>query len=152
MLSNSTTALSQLQNTFYQGQYSLAVSTDLSTFEADHKLLALSLILRAQIASGDAAAAIKKIDKSDQKGTPELKATRTLAQYVKGDKAAGTKAIEELIATEGDNGVVQVIGAILLQNEGRSEEAITLLGKHQGNLEAYVYFAPGRATALKMAN
>lgn len=31
---------------------------------------------------------------------------------------------------------MQILGATILQNEGKSDEALALLAKHQGNLEA----------------
>lgn len=46
------------------------------------------------------------------------------------------KTVEELIESSSDNATVQVLGAIVLQLEGRSDEAIALLSKHQGSLEA----------------
>lgn len=46
------------------------------------------------------------------------------------------KAVEDLASSEGENAVVQVLGGLVLQGAGKSEEALALLGLHQGNLEA----------------
>jgi coatomer protein complex subunit epsilon len=35
-----------------------------------------------------------------------------------------------------DNATVQVLGGTVLQGLGKSEEALAVLAKHQGNLEA----------------
>lgn len=68
---------------------------------------------------------------------------KALAQYVKGgsgsDKEGAVGLAQRLAEGEGENGSVQVCCGTVLQGEGRSEEALGLLGKHQGSLEAYVY-------------
>ncbi len=44
----------------------------------------------------------------------------------------------ELAEKEGEDSVVQVVCGAVLAAAGEYEQAIELLGKHQGNLEAYV--------------
>lgn len=61
---------------------------------------------------------------------------KAFAEYAEGEKVESVKTVEALIESASDNATVQVLGATVLQNEGRSEEALTLLGKHQGSLEA----------------
>ena len=47
--------------------------------------------------------------------------------------------IEQLIERQSENAAVQLIGGIVLQGAGKTEEALSLLSKHQGSLEAYAY-------------
>lgn len=67
---------------------------------------------------------------------------KAFAEYTEGEKESSVAAVETLVASASDNATVQVLGATVLQNEGRSEEALALLGKHQGSLEAYVPLPP----------
>ena len=45
--------------------------------------------------------------------------------------------MERLVGSQSENPTVQVLGGIVLQGVGKAEEALSLLGKHQGSLEAY---------------
>jgi hypothetical protein len=45
--------------------------------------------------------------------------------------------IEQLIESQSENATVQLIGGIVLQSAGKTEEALSLLSKHQGSLEVY---------------
>lgn len=67
---------------------------------------------------------------------PDLVAVRALAQHAAGQREEALKEVEVLVEKSGENGTVQVLGGTVLQAEGRSEEALGLLGRHQGNLEA----------------
>lgn len=58
------------------------------------------------------------------------------AEYTEGEKVAAVTAIEGLVESASDNATVQVLGATVLQREGRSDEALAVLAKHQGSLEA----------------
>ena len=40
---------------------------------------------------------------------------------------------EELASSSADNATVQVLAATVLQGEGKTEEALSLLSKHQGS-------------------
>jgi len=44
--------------------------------------------------------------------------------------------VERLVQSQSENPTVQVLGGIVLQGAGKTEEALSLLGKHQGSLEA----------------
>ena len=48
------------------------------------------------------------------------------------------KLAEELASTNAENSTVQVLAGIVLQAQGKTEEALALLAQHQGNLDAYV--------------
>jgi coatomer protein complex subunit epsilon len=72
--------------------------------------------------------------------SPDLVAVRILAEYLKApseDSKAVTKA-QELAKKEGDNLTVQLLCGTVLANAGLVEEALALLAKHQGSLDAYV--------------
>lgn len=66
----------------------------------------------------------------------DLAAVKAFAEYTEGATEEAVKVIEGLVETASDNNTVQVLGATVLQSEGKSEEALALLGKHQGSLEA----------------
>ena len=89
--------------------------------------------LRARIASGSAAEVSAELSSATE---PELLAVRAFADYTTGNTDAATAAIEQLISSSSDNAIVQILGATILQNEGKGDEALALLAKHQGNLEA----------------
>lgn len=59
-----------------------------------------------------------------------------MAQCSTGQEAEAIKAVEQLAETHSENGTVQLLGGIILQAAGKTEEALSLLSKHQGSLEA----------------
>ena len=63
-------------------------------------------------------------------------AVKALAQYKAGSTAEAAEAITEILASASDNATVQAIAGIILHLEGKSDDAVALLSKHQGNLEA----------------
>jgi coatomer protein complex subunit epsilon len=125
--------LINIHNHFHQGQYQAVVDFDTSALSADNALPARVLQLRARVALGQAAAVL-----ADVKGesAPELEAVAALAAQALGKTEAAVKAVERLAAAAGDNATVQTLGGTVLQAAGRSEEALAVLGKHEGNLEA----------------
>ena len=67
---------------------------------------------------------------------------KALAQHTAGDADGALKAAQDLAENYPDNANVQVLGSTVLQAQGRSEEAVGLLSKHQGSLGAYVVPCP----------
>ncbi|KAL8681763.1 MAG: hypothetical protein Q9186_002152 [Xanthomendoza sp. 1 TL-2023] len=122
-----------LHNNFHQGQYQAVLDSDTSSLSHSNVVPARVLKLRAQIATGDAQGAISSAQKESG---PDFAAVKALAQYSSGDNAGATKQIEQLIETSSENATAQILGGIILQASGRTEEALSLLSKHQGNLEA----------------
>lgn len=61
---------------------------------------------------------------------------KALAQQASGNEEEALKLAEDLATNYPDNGTVQVLVGTVLQAHGKSEEALSLLEKHQGNLEA----------------
>ncbi len=110
----------------------------------ENQLAARALILRARIALGDAHDVLAELaddDSDDDAARPELEAIAAFAKYVAGDAAEAVEAVEKLAQASSDNAVVQVLGGTVLHGAAKSEDALALLSKHQGSLEAY-----GKAT------
>ncbi len=70
---------------------------------------------------------------------PDLAAVRAFAQCSKNpeDSQAREKAVE-LSKSDGNNLTVQLLCGTVLANAGMKEEALALLAKHQGSLDASV--------------
>ena len=62
---------------------------------------------------------------------------KAFAQYSSGSTSNAVSEIRNLIETESENASVQLLGGTVLQAAGKTEEALSLLSKHQGSLEAY---------------
>lgn len=97
-------------------------------------LTAKVYVLRTRIAVGQAAEVSSELGGASE---PDLIAVKAFADYTAGDKQGAVKVAEELATSSTDNTTVQVLAATVLHLEGRSEEALGLLSKHQGSLEAY---------------
>jgi coatomer protein complex subunit epsilon len=123
-----------MHTAFFSGQYHAVLETDTSTFSPSNSLPARIYALRSRIALGDAASVIAELE--SETGTPDLAAVKAFAEYTTGAKESAVAAIEGLVESAADNATVQVLGAIVLQNEGRGEEALGLLGNHVNSLEA----------------
>lgn len=95
------------------------------------------LQLRARIALGQVEQVLADVEGEDE--TPDLVAVKALAGYTNGDIDGAITEVEQLAATDSGNVTVQVLGGTILQAASKSEEALELLTKHQGSLEAYIY-------------
>ncbi|KAL4879398.1 coatomer epsilon subunit-domain-containing protein [Aspergillus karnatakaensis] len=126
--------LINIHNAFHQGQYTEVVNFNTSAFSPENALPARILQLRARLALGEADAVLSELESDN--GTPDLAAVKALTQYTAGDSEAALTSAQELAENYPDNGTVQVLAGTVLQATGNSEEALALLGKHQGNLEA----------------
>ena len=62
---------------------------------------------------------------------------KALALYSTGEADTAVGEVEELAAASPENMTVQILGGTVLQAAGKSEEALALLTKHSGSLEAY---------------
>lgn len=127
-----------MHNAFHQNQYQQVVDFDTSSFSSTNALPARILKLRAKVAIGEAAAVAKEL--ASQNSPIDLVAVRTLAESVaEGPEAEGPKnKALELSQSHGDNLSVQLCAGTVLANAGLREEAVNLLSKHQGSLDAYV--------------
>ena len=75
-------------------------------------------------------------DVEGEEEVPDLAAVKALALYASGDESAGLAEAEKLVESASDNAFVQVLAGMVLAAAGKSEEALALLAKHQGSLEA----------------
>ncbi|KAL1956359.1 hypothetical protein VTO42DRAFT_7342 [Malbranchea cinnamomea] len=126
--------LLNIHTAFHQAQYQNVIDFDTSAFSPENALPARVLKLRAKIALGQTEDVLA--DVKDEADVPDLAAVKALAQHTSGDKEAALKLAEELAANYPENGTVQVLAGTVLQAQGKSEEALSLLAKHQGNLDA----------------
>ena len=124
--------LINIHNHFHQGQYQEVVDFDTSALSPDNALPARVLQLRARIALGQAEDVLADVQGATE---PELQAVGALAQQALGNSDKAVTTIEKLAADATDNTTVQVIGGTVLQAAGKSEEALALLGQHQGSCE-----------------
>ncbi|RWA07982.1 hypothetical protein EKO27_g7128 [Xylaria grammica] len=108
--------LINIHNHFHQGQFQEVVDFDTSSLSSENEVPARVLVLRARIALGQA--------------------EDVLADSALGQTDDAAQAIEELAESAGDNQTVQVLGGIVLQAAGKSDEALALLSKHSGSLDA----------------
>jgi coatomer protein complex subunit epsilon len=92
--------------------------------------------LRSRIALGQAEGVIAELE--EERDVPDLVMVNALAEYAVGDKSEAVQVAEILAGTSPDNATVQVVGGTILHAAGKSEDALALLGKHQGSLEACV--------------
>lgn len=122
--------LLNLYNIFYQGQFEKAIEYDTNELTEDSKLVARVLQLRAQIALGNLD---EVIDEVHQKIEPEFIALRALAKILKRNEAEALSTVESLGAVKG---IALILVATTLQIAGKSEEALSMLADHQGDLEA----------------
>ena len=125
--------LLNLHNAFHQGQYATVLKQSTSSLSPENQIPARVYILRTRIANGDAAGVIRELGNAAE---PDLKAVKAFAEYTTGKTAPAVAAIDALIASSSGNATVQILGATVLQLEGRNDDALALLSKHQGNLEA----------------
>jgi coatomer protein complex subunit epsilon len=92
------------------------------------------LQLRSKIALGQAKEVSAEL--ASEK-TPDLVAVKLLADQEQGkDVSSQAKKLAEQYGQENLN--VQLLGGIALEKAGETEEALALLSKHQGSLDAYV--------------
>ena len=114
------------------------IDFDTSSFSAENTIPARVLQLRAQIAAGQSKEVLGDIEGEDE--VPDFAAVKALAQYHIGSTIEAIKEVEYLTTTSSDNMTVQILGGTVLQAAGKSEEALALLTKHLGSLEACVTY------------
>jgi coatomer subunit epsilon len=91
---------------------------------------------RSRIELGQVSAVAAEMSEAGSTGAG-FEAVKAYAAYRAGQKAKALEDINELILTDADDNTVQVLGATILHLEGRADEALDLLSKHENNLEAY---------------
>lgn len=111
------------------------IDFDTSSFSPENALPTRILQLRAKIALGQTEEVLEDVE-SEADDVPDLSAVKALAQQTAGDTDSALTLAQKLAETHGDNATVQVLAGTVLQAQGQTEEALALLSKHQGNLEA----------------
>ncbi|KAG7288666.1 hypothetical protein NEMBOFW57_005020 [Staphylotrichum longicolle] len=126
--------LINIHNAFHQGQHREVLDFDVSSLSSDNALPARVLQLRARLALGQADDVLADVQGET---APELVAVGALAEQARGNTDKAVAAIEGLAKGDaGDNATVQVLGGTVLAAAGKAEEALALLGRHQGSLDA----------------
>lgn len=110
------------------------IDYDLSSLSPENTLRGRVLQYRARIANGQADEVYAEVE--GEEDVPDLAAVKALAQHASGDTSDAVKAAESLASSSPENETVQILGGTVLQAGGKSEDALALLAKHQGNLEA----------------
>ncbi|KAK9455446.1 coatomer epsilon subunit-domain-containing protein [Dipodascopsis uninucleata] len=123
-----------IHNLFYQGAYKDVIQQPLSGYSDTTVIQARIYYYRAQIALGNEDEVIAEL--ADTEGDAGLAAVKALALYKSGSKVEALDLIQELADIAGDDGNVQVLGATILYLEGKVEDALLLLSKHEANLAA----------------
>jgi coatomer protein complex subunit epsilon len=126
--------LLNIHNAFHSGQYQNVIDFDTAALSSENQLPARVLKLRAQIALGQTKEVLAAV--SSEEDTPDLAATKALAQQTAGSTDTAIQLAQDLAENYPENATVQVLAGTVLQAHGNSEEALALLSKHQGNLEA----------------
>jgi len=130
--------LVNIHTAFIQGQYQAVLDDfDASDFSASNKLPIQILRYRSQVSLGQNAEVISAISDADAKRTPDLAAVKLFATYLKSPSDSLVAQAESLAAAAGDaNLTVQLLVGTILACAGKQEQALALLSKHQGSLDA----------------
>lgn len=121
-----------IHTAFHSGAYQQVLDFDTSAFSSENALPVSVLQLRSQIALGQAKEVASTLAKES---TPDLVAVRLLAEYESGkDVLEDVKKLAEKAGQE--NLTVQLVAGIILERAGETEEALSVLSKHQGSLDA----------------
>lgn len=124
--------LLSITTAFYTHAYPAVLSYDTTPLSEQNKTAARILKYRAQIALGKSGEVLQAIGSAKE---PSSQAIKSLALYAS-DNPAGLQLATQLAETEGEDPVVQICCGIVLASAGEISQAIDLLLKHQGNLEA----------------
>ncbi|KAF2686995.1 hypothetical protein K458DRAFT_416314 [Lentithecium fluviatile CBS 122367] len=124
--------LINIHTAFHAGAYTQVLDFDTSSFSNTNALPARILKLRSQIALGQASDVASALAKES---SPDLVAIRLLAEYELGKDVLAD--VKKLVEKEGQaNLTVQIVGGVVLERAGETEEALSVLSKHEGSLDA----------------
>lgn len=134
--------LVNLHTAFHQAQYAKVLSFDTTALSPSNALPARILKLRAQIALQHYDDVLSDIA-GEEDAVPDLAAAGVLARWSQSqasgsDDGAALDEAARLAARERDNPSVQLLCGTVLAGAGRYDEALGLLGRHQGSLDACV--------------
>jgi hypothetical protein len=129
--------LYQIRSYFYTGDFESVVKEPIDNVTRSDE--AQLYKYRARIELGDAATVASEMSEVGSTGGG-FEAVKAYAEYRSGSKQKAVEDMMELIEADSEDNTVQVVGAAVLYSEGRVEEALDLLSKHESNLEAYACF------------
>jgi coatomer protein complex subunit epsilon len=128
------TELYQIRSYFYQGNFLNVVNEPVANMSRSDE--AQLYKYRSRIELGQAVEVAAEMSEAGSTGGG-FEAVRAYAEYRAGEKHKAVEDINELVQADSEDDTVQVIGATILYAEGRVDEALDLLSKHENNLEAY---------------
>jgi coatomer protein complex subunit epsilon len=133
--------LVNIHTAFIQGQHNLVLSDySPSDFSQSNRLPVRVLQNRSQIELGQAAQVLSSISAAEGTSTPDLAAVRTYASFSASknehEREKAVAEAEKLSEAQGDNLTVQLLCGTVLARAGKAEQALQLLGRHQGSLDA----------------
>ncbi|KAF2470123.1 coatomer subunit epsilon [Lindgomyces ingoldianus] len=124
--------LINIHTAFHSGAFQQVLDFDTSSLSTANALPARVLKLRSQIALGRSKEVAKELNGEK---TPDLVAVKLLAEYLDGkDVVEAAKKLAEQNGSE--NLTVQLCVGMILARAGEVDEALALLSKHQGSLDA----------------
>ncbi|KAK8232470.1 coatomer subunit epsilon [Phyllosticta capitalensis] len=129
--------LVNIHSALHQGQYAAVIDFDTSSLSSSNALPARILKLRARLALGQYDAVIEEANAEPR--VPDLQAAKALALYLQDAEKNGQAAVaaaQKLAGEADDNLSVQLLAGSVLANAGLTEEALSLLARHQGSLDA----------------
>ncbi len=124
--------LLNISTAFYTHAYSSVLEVETSSLSPQNRATAQILKYRAQIALHQAREVLTVVSSAKDPASQSIKA---LAQYKLG-QSSGVQLATSLAENEGEDPVVQIVCGTVLASSGSVPEAIDVLSKHQGNLEA----------------
>ncbi len=126
--------LVNIHTAFVQGQYSSVLSDfDPSAFSSSNKTAVQILQFRAQCALGEYSEVLSSIGNPT---TPDLQAVKIYATFLRDGSDEAAADAERLADSDGDNLTVQLLCGTVLARAGKAEQAVALLSRHQGSLDA----------------
>lgn len=131
-MSNKGPELLNITTAFYTHAYQEVIDFDVSGLSAQNRPTAQILKYRAQIALGQSKEVAATLSKARDAASRAIVA---LAQQASGN-ASGLQTATSLAESDPDDAVVQICAGTVLAVAGEHAQAVSLLSKHQGNLEA----------------
>ncbi|WPH02541.1 Coatomer subunit epsilon-1 [Acrodontium crateriforme] len=129
--------LVNIHTAFVQGQYTSVINDfETSSFSESNKIPIQVLQYRAHCALGSYDEVISQISDKDAKKSPDLAAVKLFASYLKKPSDKAVSEAELLAESQGDNLSVQLLCGTILARAEKQEQAVQLLAKHQGSLDA----------------
>ena len=144
------TELVNIHNAFHQHRHATVLSTDTSSLSPTPHLPPRGLQRRTPIALRQHAAVISELN-SEAASSPDLSAVLAFAQCdLDPSNEAHLPTVQSLAQSHADNLTVQLLAGTILFRAGQREEALALLSRHQGSLDAvalitHIHLASNRA-------